>query len=328
MNKKLGLKIIALGCILLLITSLFLPLVNYSGYTTSIFDSNKEINYFPYILIVFSLISIITIILNKKIELTYLLLGSSLTFIITSTIGSLDNFKYFSFGYYLFAFSTCILFIILFILNIKEEEKEISKNEELVDDTKINFEPIEPNELAKSIMDQPVMNDKIENNVVQNINFNDFNEEVTLAPQNPLNSFLPSDFDPNKIIKDDISIQNDTEFNNSIINQNDSKNDNNIVNKEFNNQNSSQSIISIMSQPMVNNNLNKPPIVEQKSIYNNQPQVNVFSNLDNSISNDQLLNVERKPIVQQANNNKQFNNLSEINNMNSNIPYQNFNENK
>ena len=327
--NKIGLKIIALGCILLMISGLFLPFVSVSGYTTTLFDVNKELNYIPYILIGFSLISIIVILLNKKIEFAYLLIGSSLTFLITTTIDSIEDFKYFSIGYYLILISTILLFLMLILLNTKSED-EIIKKEESVLDVKesIDFENIEPNELAKSIMDQPVMNDKIENNVVQNINFNDFNEEVTLAPQNPLNSFLPSDFDPNKIIKDDISIQNDTEFNNSIINQNDSKNDNNIVNKEFNNQNSSQSIISIMSQPMVNNNLNKPPIVEPKSIYNNQPQVNVFSNLDNSISNDQLLNVERKPIVQQANNNKQFNNLSEINNMNSNIPYQNFNENK
>ena len=324
MNKRLGLKVLAIGCVLLLIASVFLPLVNYSGYTTSIFDTNKEINYFPYILIVFSLISIIVIVLNKKTEFAYLLVGSSLTFIITTTIGSIDNFKYFSFGYYLFLLSSILLFISLSILNRDENNK---KSDKIVNNSSIEFsesennnlvEPVEPNELAKSIMDQPVMNEPTENNIKSSIDFDDFNEEVTLAPQNPLNSFLPSDFDPSKIVKEENNVKNeiDTEEINKSVNEEKSINKNN-----------DQSIMNIMSQPMVNTNLNNTPIVEPRPI--EQPNISINPNLSANIPNMQP--AQNNTINQNNNqvysNGQQFNNTSGFNNINSNIPYQNINNN-
>lgn len=263
--NKIGLKIIALGCILLMISGLFLPFVSVSGYTTTLFDVNKELNYIPYILIGFSLISIIVILLNKKIEFAYLLIGSSLTFLITTTIDSIEDFKYFSIGYYLILISTILLFLMLILLNTKSED-EIIKKEESVLDVKesIDFENIEPNELAKSIMDQPVMNNENINSVPIEPNFNEINsEEVTLAPQNPLNSFLPSDFDPSKIVKEEKQVI-----------QNEEKS----VKEDTN-----QSIMSVMSQPMVNSNLNTTPIIEPD--ISNLEQKNVVSNVNTNVPN-------------------------------------------
>lgn len=263
--NKIGLKIIVLGCILLMISGLFLPFVSVSGYTTTLFGVNKELNYIPYILIGFSLISIIVILLNKKIEFAYLLIGSSLTFLITTTIDSIEDFKYFSIGYYLILISTILLFLMLILLNTKSED-EIIKKEESVLDVKesIDFENIEPNELAKSIMDQPVMNNENINSVPIEPNFNEINsEEVTLAPQNPLNSFLPSDFDPSKIVKEEKQVI-----------QNEEKS----VKEDTN-----QSIMSVMSQPMVNSNLNTTPIIEPD--ISNLEQKNVVSNVNANVPN-------------------------------------------
>lgn len=263
--NKIGLKIIVLGCILLMISGLFLPFVSVSGYTTTLFGVNKELNYIPYILIGFSLISIIVILLNKKIEFAYLLIGSSLTFLITTTIDSIEDFKYFSIGYYLILISTILLFLMLILLNTKSED-EIIKKEESVLDVKesIDFENIEPNELAKSIMDQPVMNNENINSVPIEPNFNEINsEEVTLAPQNPLNSFLPSDFDPSKIVKEEKQVI-----------QNEEKS----VKEDTN-----QSIMSVMSQPMVNSNLNTTPIIEPD--ISNLEQKNVVSNVHANVPN-------------------------------------------
>ena len=313
--NKIGLKIIALGCILLMISGLFLPFVSVSGYTTTLFGVNKELNYIPYILIGFSLISIIVILLNKKIEFAYLLIGSSLTFLITTTIDSIEDFKYFSIGYYLILISTILLFLMLILLNTKSED-EIIKKEEPVLDVKenIDFENIEPNELAKSIMDQPVMNNELNSNVPIEPNFNEINsEEVTLAPQNPLNSFLPSDFDPSKIVKEEKQVI-----------QNEEKS----VKEDTN-----QSIMSVMSQPMVNSNLNTTPIIEpdisnleQKNVVSNVP--NGFSNMGTNIPNQTINSVpEMNPNMQT----QPLNNIpivehkveTNVNSMGNNIPYNN-----
>lgn len=313
--NKIGLKIIALGCILLMISGLFLPFVSVSGYTTTLFGVNKELNYIPYILIGFGLISIIVILLNKKIEFAYLLIGSSLTFLITTTIDSIEDFKYFSIGYYLILISTILLFLMLILLNTKSED-EIIKKEEPVLDVKenIDFENIEPNELAKSIMDQPVMNNELNSNVPIEPNFNEINsEEVTLAPQNPLNSFLPSDFDPSKIVKEEKQVI-----------QNEEKS----VKEDTN-----QSIMSVMSQPMVNSNLNTTPIIEpdisnleQKNVVSNVP--NGFSNMGTNIQNQTINSVpEMNPNMQT----QPLNNIpivehkveTNVNSMGNNIPYNN-----
>ena len=307
--NKMGLKILAIGCILLLVSSLFLPILSYTGYSTTIFDGNKELNYFPYILIGFSLISIIVILL-KKYEFTYLLLGSSFTFIITTTIGSIDNFKYFSIGYYLMVISSIVLFIILLFLKLKNKENSVvDVKQDVVSkiEDSINFDNIEPNELAKSIMDEPVMNNEFKE---PQIDFSEIsNEEVSLAPQNPLNSFLPSDFDPSKIVKkenNDIKIEDKIEDNKFKIVE---KLDDNMV-KEDN----SQSIMSVMSQPMVSNNI--PQMNNQQS--NNIPTMEAgIPDFFNRLGNNGVQN-QNSSIVQ-SNINSQS--------VNSSIPYPDFTQN-
>ncbi len=310
MKKNLGIRVFSLVCVLVIIMCLFLPFFSYESTSSSLFNLNEELNYISYIFMGFSLISIVTILLNKKIELSYLLVGSSLTYCITNTIAFKDSISFFGYGYYLLGFTTILLFLSLIILNIgKKKEKNIIENNEVKkvnnniedDNNKINtnITNIEPNDLAKSIMDQPVMNNTIEEvNSLNNSNTeNDLgglnsnienslsNEEnITLAPQNPLNSFLPSDFDPNQIVKEE---NNNVEPNINI----EFTEDNNTV-KEDNN----QSIMSVMSQPMVNaeiensnniavntqnvnntteqvtfNQMNNQPVIEPNAI---QPEIN------------------------------------------------------
>lgn len=321
--NKMGLKIIALGCILLMISGLFLPFVSVNGYTTTLFDGTKELNYYPYILIGFSLLSAIVILLNKKIEFAYLLIGSSLTFVITTTIGSIESFKMFSIGYYLIALSTILLFLMLILLSMKSDEKIVVKKDEPIEkiEESINFENVEPNELAKSIMSEPVMKSSIDINnelnsnipVEPKINFDEINnEEVTLAPQNPLNSFLPSDFDPSKIVKEE---------------ENDIDNEVKVEEKNSVNEDINQSIMSVMSQPMVNSNLNttivepKPmniPNIQQSTFGQNNQQQSTNVPVMEPTMPSQPLNVGQQP---------HYNSQVVEPQVNTNIPYQSFTQN-
>ena len=293
-SKSLSLRIIGLGCVLLLIASMFLPFVSYEGFSISIFDGNSSLNYLPYVLMVYGLISILSFLLNKKTELSYLLVGGSLTYIITNTIGAIDQFNYFSFGYYLFLISTILLFIVLVILgmgDVKKNNLDTDAANKQIDDSKDTkndvIQNMQPSEFAQSIMDQPVMNNisisSVDNssvNVDSNIDNSSINidntsidsnltidgfqvDDVSLAPQNPLNSFLPSDFDPSKVV---------TEVSqNNVLD--DSKNGENVLN-DSTNENSGQSILSVMSQPMVDSGLNTGLYNEDsKTVQNNNASV-------------------------------------------------------
>ena len=287
---KYSLRIIGVGCIVLFIASLFLPYINYGGISSTLFDGNKELYYLPCILIGLSLISLVVLLLNKKIELVYLLIGSGLTVAITNTIQFKDGFELFSFGYYIFDVSIIALFVLmLFSGNVQKkivmssnETKESNQKVDITNTDSQNLVNEQPNEFAQSIMNQPVMNNlsisdlnssstsNIDNNNVSNIvdtntnidNNSDINvdnslsiddnisgeingEEIKLAPQNPLNSFLPADFDPSSINKNNESKLNDENVDNNSekeVNDDDNKKDN---------IDSGQSILSVMSQPMV-----------------------------------------------------------------------------
>ena len=264
MNKNLSLRIVGIGSIVLLVGSLFLPFVNYSGFTSNLFEGARDLYYMPYVLIAFSVISIITLILNKRKELSYLLVGASILVIITNTIELKDSFKYLSFGYYLLVLSSILLFISTLLLSNNSSSNDLVKpkkeenlesnvtNTNVVNDQIMNSEP---SELAQSIMDQPVIKDlnSIDNNSINNqpIKLDDTisidgieDNNIQLSPQNPLSSFLPSDFDPTKINED----KNEKVDQDISIEENKKEDEQKVVDN-------SQSIMSIMSQPMVNSGL-------------------------------------------------------------------------
>ena len=196
-----------------------------------------------------------------------------------------------------------------------KKEKIIVKKDEPVLDVKenINFENIEPNEFAKSIMDQPVMNNEIPTE--SKIDFSEVNnEDVVLAPQNPLNSFLPSDFNPNEIVKEENKIESVEEkisVENKVI------------------ENSSNSIMSVMSQPMVNSNLNNTQVIENNNfnIGNRTPIVESQS-MNKVMPSAQQPSYQVNNQLNTLNNQVNSNSIPEIQpQINANLPYQSIQQN-
>ena len=111
MNKNIIYRLIGILGIIFMVVSVFLPFTSYSGYTTSLFDMVKEDYYVPYIILVFSALALVTFIIDKKVELSYLSIGSSLTIAILYSIRYKDAFNYLSYGYYLLFISPIIIFI-------------------------------------------------------------------------------------------------------------------------------------------------------------------------------------------------------------------------
>ena len=285
-NKDLIYKILGIGGSCLLIVSVFLPFLNYEGLTINLFESASEQSYIPYIIIAASVISIVLILLNKKIELAYMMVGSLLTVSIYYSVLYKDSFEFLSFGYYLLILGTLILLVSLLIQPKKGIEivgyntntKEKSDNKPVINSITNSESNInnQPNGLAQSIMDQPVMrmpsseNSDVQSNSIPDNsnsvnNTNNTNIEtgssVSLAPQNPLNQFISGNVDPNQIRVE----TNNSDLLQSSLNS-PTNSDNNVEQKEDIKTDNTQSILSIMNQPMVSsyqNNTNGGPINAQ-----------------------------------------------------------------
>ena len=302
MKDNLYLRIFGVVCVLVIIVCLFLPFYDYDSMSSSLFSLNEDLNYISYIFIGFGVISLLTLLLNKKTELSYLLVGSIITYVVTMTIAFMDSFKIFGYGYYLIGLSTILLFISLILMGINkikstkiidkhlESEEHINSLNSINNTNNINN--IEPNDLAKSLMEQPVMNNlseqtlplensnlnssiNINESSSENIDYNISNEsnvedKVTLAPQNPLNSFLPSDFDSTKIETNEVKEDSNGQFNN---------------NENAKNSDNSQSIMSVMSQPMVNSQLD----FSNNMVGNNQNNNSSAVSLDSLSSNQSVV---------------------------------------
>lgn len=159
MNKKLILRVIGIISALMLMVSMFVPFTNFEGFTQVFFkDFNDE--YVAYILNALGLLAIVVFVLNKKKELAYITVGASLIVAIIYTITLKDNFSYLSFGYYLLVISPILMFISVILYPKEEVIPVFNENKEEFDNNISNTNIIsEPNEYAKSIMEQPVMRD-------------------------------------------------------------------------------------------------------------------------------------------------------------------------
>ena len=312
MKNNLYLRIFGVMCVLVIIGCLFLPFYDYDSMSSSLFSLNEDLNYISCIFIGFGVISLLTLLLNKKFELSYLLVGSVLTYVINMTIGFIDSFKFFGYGYYLLGLSTIMLFLCLIILGINKVNTRQVDDKTLVTEVNNNsinnvdgvndtttVTNIEPNDLAKSLMDQPVMNslsdqviafdesnlnndESLNSNIDNNINIE---ENVVLAPQNPLNSFLPSDFDPNKTVGTEVKEDGQEKFDNN-------------ENSNVQNEDSSNSIMSVMSQPMVNSQLD----FSNNVVTNNQSVNNNYGSISfEQLSSNQPV-VESSMVQQEINN--------------------------
>lgn len=150
MKKNLSLRIICIGLLILIVAGLFLPFVNYDYTSSSLFDMSELLFYVPYIIIGLVVLSILVLLLNKKVEFSLLFLGFILAFVYLYTMTYKDFFEYLSYGYYFFSIGSLVSFIVLFILVVKNSSntsltvvQEVAKVENVQEKQEevINSEP-------------------------------------------------------------------------------------------------------------------------------------------------------------------------------------------
>ena len=291
MKKNISLRIICAGLLLLTVAGLFLPFADYGYYKVTLFDMSEALFYVPYVIMGLSLITLILLLINKKVEICFLTVGAIMSFVYLYTMTYKDSFSYLSFGYYLFAVSSVLTLIVLFILVMKNKTnsnlnviENVAKVEDVQSAIQQEIVNTQPSELAQSIMDKPVMNELNNNLSDNNLNMNDVgnqgninsdlqltqvndniqaqsvnnelsvdsssNEGLSLSPNNPLSSFLPSDFDSSKVVTEQ-PVQNNaatlSENEVEVEKKAEEVQDEKVETKVDDN----QSIMSIMSQPMV-----------------------------------------------------------------------------
>ena len=93
MNKKLIFRIIGALSSALIIASVFIPFVNVTGYSQSLWGTHQAVGtlYLPIMIIVFGLIGVIFFSLNIKTEFAYSTAGALLFFLIMQTVQIIDQ---------------------------------------------------------------------------------------------------------------------------------------------------------------------------------------------------------------------------------------------
>ena len=149
MKKDNVFSIVAMGCGLLLIISVFLPYVTYYSTSVSLWkmeDSSR------FIYIILGLLVIALYLLNKKTEMSYLAAGYG-TFTAIANIISVEGFSGLSIGFYLILLSSISIGVMTFLYDEKEADAlinlSVSINKPVVNTT----QPI-----VNPTVNQPVMN--------------------------------------------------------------------------------------------------------------------------------------------------------------------------
>ncbi len=125
MKKDNVFSVVAMSCGLLIIVSVFLPYVTYYSTSVSLWKM-EDASRFIYILL--GLFVIVLYLLNKKTEMSYLLVGYGFFSGISSII-SFGGFGGLSIGFYLILLSSITIGIMTFLYNEKEADALISFEE-------------------------------------------------------------------------------------------------------------------------------------------------------------------------------------------------------
>ena len=310
MKKNIGLRFLGIIGVVILSLGIFLPYVSNYGYSESLFSIAEKLYYYPYILLGLGFFSLITLLINKKSEIGFLLVGSVLAYVFPNTMELKDYFDKFSYGYYMLVGGTLLLFVALLFMPVNKEKDSLAYTQNRSTDYKndndnmnnninysnsynnmnnsnsynnmndsnmsynndpvnnslsgyniygnyggnSNYQNNQPSQFAESIMNQPVMknlqnesfyNNNDNNNSVSGMNtINQIdnsmgannsiinNQNNTLDSNNPLNSFLQNNL-------------GSSEGNNTEIKQE----------KKISTNDNVQSIMTIMEQPMVDNQI-------------------------------------------------------------------------
>ena len=161
MKKDNIFSIVAMGCGLLLILSVFLPFVTYFSISSSLW---KIENPARIIYILLGLLVIIVYLINKKTELAYLTAGYG-TFTTIGNIMSNEGFSGLSVGFYLILLSSIAIGVITFLY--KEENAIALINLSLSVNKPVANNPINYNSNINnmSVSPQPQVNVGMQNGV-------------------------------------------------------------------------------------------------------------------------------------------------------------------
>lgn len=128
MKSKLIFRILGAIASSMIILSVFIPFVNVSGYSTSLWESFGSTNslYLPIMIIVFGAIGVIFFALNIKTEFAYMSTGAITFFLVMQTIDILNQgvFDTLSFGYYFLGVGAILTGLMAFLVNLKTKKVE------------------------------------------------------------------------------------------------------------------------------------------------------------------------------------------------------------
>ena len=139
MKNKLIFRILGALASALIIVSVFIPFINVTGYSPSLWESYKLIDafYLPIMIIAFGAIGVIFFALNIKTEFAYMSVGAIIFFAVMQTIDILDQgvFSTLGVGYYCLVIGALVTGIMAFLTNLKSKNKvevvqEVKKEEE------------------------------------------------------------------------------------------------------------------------------------------------------------------------------------------------------
>ena len=127
MKNKLIFRILGALASALIIVSVFIPFINVTGYSPSLWESYKLINalYLPIMIIVFGAIGVIFFALNIKTEFAYMSVGAISFFAVMQTIDILDQgvFSTLGVGYYCLVIGALVTGVMAFLTNLKTKNK-------------------------------------------------------------------------------------------------------------------------------------------------------------------------------------------------------------
>lgn len=127
MKNKLIFRILGALASALIIVSVFIPFINVTGYSPSLWESYKLINalYLPIMIIVFGAIGVIFFALNIKTEFAYMSVGAISFFAVMQTIDILNQgvFSTLGVGYYCLVIGALVTGVMAFLTNLKTKNK-------------------------------------------------------------------------------------------------------------------------------------------------------------------------------------------------------------
>ena len=180
----------------LIIVAVFVPFINISGKSASLWELYEKSIYLPIVIIVFGAIGVIFFALDKKTEFAYMSTGAVLFFAIMNAVDAMDNnaFENLGIGFYFLAAGAVLTGLMAFIHNLKPKKAEITnQNYNLQDqrsqlgqvDDLYNPRPVQPEVI---VAPEPILsvNEPVQPTPIQPVNPINMNMGQPVEPVRPM----------------------------------------------------------------------------------------------------------------------------------------------